>query len=58
MTDQGCIELIWVALRVRRIDAQRNAVGEDRYQNEIFKRSGTGSLRQRTKIGLNFKPKL
>jgi len=43
-TDQRHVELVRVALRIGRVDAQRDAVGEDRHQDEIFKRSGAGSL--------------
>jgi len=48
-TDQCSVEFVRVALRVRRVDTQRHAVGEDRYQNEILERSGgTILLRQQT----------
>jgi len=53
-TNQCCVELVRVTLRIRRVNAQRDAVCEDRYQNKILKRSGTSSLRQQAKISLDF----
>jgi len=49
-TYQGHVEVVRVALWVRRIDSQSDAVGEDRHQNEVLKRSGITQLRQPTEI--------
>ena len=44
------VEVVGVALWVRRVDTERYAVGEDRHQNEILKRSDTSTLRKLTEI--------
>jgi len=52
-TYQSHVEIVGVALWVRRVDAQCDTVGEDCHENEVLKRSDTTSLRQHTEIDSN-----
>jgi hypothetical protein len=52
VTHQDCVEIVGIAIRVRSVNGQRDAVGKDRHQDQVLERSSVTTVKEKRMVHL------